>query len=950
MGMTQAFRSAWLTGASAVALSALLFASPASAQDAPAAAGEAPAATGEAAAPDAPGQAVQDAAADEEAIVVTGFRASLQSALRIKRNENGVVDAISAEDMADFPDLNLAESLQRIPGVAISRRSGEGRQISVRGLGSDYTRVRVNGMEAIATSSGTSNTGGTNRGRGFDFNIFSSDLFSNLVVRKTASAEVPEGALGATVDLNAQRPFDAGNRFVVSAQGSYNDLAKKVTPGVTALFSRKLFDGKLGILVSAAYDERRLIEEGANITRWTYGGSNGGFNAASTVEGVPISRLNHVVTDYPDAQNGIYAPRIPAYVSYDTRSKRLGFSGAIQFRPTNATLLTLEGLYSKFEGVRYEQQLQALGLSRPGSGKPVSIIRSGILDGNNLVQANIDRVDLRTQSSHNELNTTFRQVTASLEQTLTDSLRFKGMAGHSDSKYSDPVATTVTFERIDSNNFTYDFRPRMMEMSLGFDATDPANWAMVPGSSEVRLTPEWVNNDFTTFAGHFEYDFAQGLTLKVGGDYRRFGYDTHALQRTNTADVPAIPAGAGIRDLSFTFNFDRGIGLPDNVLSSWLAPNLPKFAQQYGIYSGTGIWALRENVGTTARIREATKSAFAQLDFKFDALGLAWRGDVGLRYFKTDLSSSGNAVVGAGRQFVTVKNSYDRFLPAANLSVDLTRTLIARISAAETIARAGIGSLSPGGSVTVQGANRNYSSGNPFLEPTQSKNLDFSLEWYPNSSSIVALGLFYKDISTFVQSLVREARYDTLGLPNSLLDGTVATPDMVFNVTQPVNSPGGSLKGFEINVQQRLDFLPGFLSNFGFLANYTYVNSKIDYLTTTNPNGSVIRATLNGLSKQAYNATLYYETKKFSARASVAYRSRYLTAVPGGDFNDVAGTNATTNVDAQVSYNVTDDLRFSLEGLNLTDEKNDAFVDSSNRLNVYTHTGRQFVASVRYSF
>ncbi|RYE50080.1 MAG: TonB-dependent receptor, partial [Rhizobiaceae bacterium] len=166
MRTTHGFRKSHSAGVSAIALSVALFAGAAQAQEA------------------TPPQ--QEDATQVDDVVVTGFRASLQNALNIKRNESGVVDAISAEDIADFPDLNLAESLQRIPGVAITRRSGEGRQISVRGLGSDYTRVRVNGMEAIATSSGTSNSGGTNRGRGFDFNIFSSDLFSNLIVRKTA--------------------------------------------------------------------------------------------------------------------------------------------------------------------------------------------------------------------------------------------------------------------------------------------------------------------------------------------------------------------------------------------------------------------------------------------------------------------------------------------------------------------------------------------------------------------------------------------------------------------------------------------------------------------------------------------------------------------------------------------------------------------------------------------
>ena len=929
------FRVSLRTGASMLAVGLACAAGAANAQTAP--------------------QPDEDATQVDE-IVVTGFRASLANALNIKRNENGVVDAISAEDIADFPDLNLAESLQRIPGVAITRRSGEGRQISVRGLGSDYTRVRVNGMEAIATSSGTSNSGGTNRGRGFDFNIFSSDLFSNLIVRKTASAEVDEGSLGATVDLNASKPFDsAETRLVMSAQGSYNELAGDVTPGVSILASRRFLDGKLGVLVSASYDERHLIEEGANITRWTFGGSNGGWNSASTVPGLVTGnqpgQLNYVVTGYgADAERGIYAPRIPSYASYDTSSQRLGLSGAVQFRPIDSTLITVEALYSKFEGERFESQLQALGLSRPGAGKPESIIRSGVLDGNNLVQATIDRVDLRTQTSLNQLNTEFKQVTGVIDHQFSDRFRVKATAGRSESTYEDPIATTVTFERLNSNNFSYDFRPRMMEMSLGFDATDPNAWAMVPGTSEVRLTPEWVENAFTTYKLAGEYDINDRLTLKVGADYKRFDYETGARQRTSTSNVPAISSGAAIAALSRTFNFDQGLGLPDSALRTWLAPDLDKFIAQYDIYSGTGIWALRENTGTTAAITEETTGAYAQIDFNFDAFGLPWRGDFGYRWFQTDLQSSGNAVVGGGVSYVTVENSYDMWLPSANLSVELRDDLIARVSAAETIARPGIGSLSPGGSVNVQGANRNYSSGNPFLDPTKSKNLDLSLEWYPQSGAILALGVFYKDIDTFVQTLRREAVYNTLGLPNSLLDGTVATPDMVFAVTQPVNSPGGELKGFEINWQQPLTFLPGFWSDFGLLANYTYVDSQIEYLTSTAPGATTVNATLTGLSKNAWNGTVYYENDKFSARVSVAYRDQYLTGVPGSDFNNVMGTNATTNVDAQMSYNITDQIRVSVEGLNLTDEYADLYVDDDNRLNAYTHTGRQFVVGLRYTF
>src|SRR5207237_2329952 len=156
--------------------------------------------------PDA-GSATQQEGEGNE-VVVTGFRQSLTAAIGAKRNDNGIVDVIVAEDIADFPDQNLAESLQRIPGVAIDRDAGEGRGITVRGLGPDFTRIRLNQLEALATTGGTDSSGGANRSRGSDFNIFASELFTRLPVRKSASAEVDEGSLGATVDLQTARPFD----------------------------------------------------------------------------------------------------------------------------------------------------------------------------------------------------------------------------------------------------------------------------------------------------------------------------------------------------------------------------------------------------------------------------------------------------------------------------------------------------------------------------------------------------------------------------------------------------------------------------------------------------------------------------------------------------------------------------------------------------------------------
>lgn len=877
-------------------------------------------------------------------IVVTGFRASLNNALNLKRNASGVVDAIQAEDIADFPDLNLAESLQRIPGVSISRRSGEGRQVTVRGLGADYTRVRVNGMEAIATSSGTSNSGGTNRGRGFDFNVFSSDLFNSLVVRKTASAEVDEGSLGATVDLNSARPFDFREpQLVMSAAASYNDLAQTVTPRLGFLASNRWADGRLGALISVSYDERELFEHGANITRWTYGGSNGGWHPDSTVPGLTIGQINGT-----DPATAMYHPRIPAYVEYDTRSERLGVAGSFQAQLNSRTTLTLDALYSRFNGERFETQLQAIGLSRPGVGKPQSIIRDGVVDGdNNLVYAEIDNVDLRTQSSHNVLDTEFTQVTASFVHEFSDRFRINGLLGRSRSLYEDPIATTVTFERADSQGFIYDFRTRMPRFDLGFDATDPAAWTTVQGQSEVRLTPERVRNSFETGRLNGEYEVTGNLTLKGGIDWKRFEYDSIAFQRPSTSAIPMLNP-ADIAALSRTFNFSADV--PQGSSTSWLAPDLQAYADRFNIYSDEGLWALRVNTGAQNAVQETGLGAFVQADFHIDNWVVPLRGDVGLRYVNTEQVSSGNALAGAAIEWVTYERSYDNWLPSLNLAAELTDTFVARFGMAQTIARPGLGSLSPGGSVSVQGANRNFSTGNPDLDPTKSFNVDLSLEWYPQQGAILAVGIFYKDISTFIQTLRTEAVYNTLGLPDSLLDGTVATPDMVFQVTRPVNSEGGDLYGFEVNWQQPFTFLPGIWSNFGLLANYTYVTSDIEYRTSNLPGTPTVNATLIGLSEHAANGTLYYEDDRFSARVSVAYRDGYLMQVPGNDFNSWHGANATTTVDAQASYNIRDNLRFSIEGLNLTDEYSDLYVDESNRLNVYTNTGRQFIAGLRYSF
>lgn len=900
-----------------------------------------------------------EAAPPPQDIIVTGFRSSLASALSEKRNEDGVVDVIKAEDIAAFPDLNLAESLQRIPGVAITRVAGEGREISVRGLGPEYTRVRVNGMEALATSGGTDSGGavGNNRSRGFDFNIFASELFNALTVRKTASADVEEGSLGATVDLTTGRPFDFHKpTLFVSGQLGYNDLSEKKDPRFAALFSHNFLNDRLGVLISAAYSERRILEEGHGTTQWTAAGSNGGFSPLSTLPGVTAAQLADT-----DPATAIFHPRNPSYNSYDNRDKRLGLTASIQMRPMDSTLVSINGMYGKLSTTHSERLLQALGFILPGTGKPDMIIRDGEVDANNnLVYGVFDNVDMRAQSGFSKSSTTFKQLTVDVDQDITDRLKFKAMIGKSQSKFADPISTTVTFDQQDIQNYVYDYRQgRLPLITFDFDPTQPSSWTANNGTSEVRLRPAWVNNSFREAKGSLTWKMADGLTFEGGVDWRRYDFASVQKRRIAGETTTQTLTQAQIADMSELYSgFGRHLDLPAGVATSWLVPDIQKYVDDLGIYSNSGIYAIdtihnSSARGATGSVSEDDLGGYGMARFNIDLLGIGFRGDAGVRYVKTTQHSSGYAATGATIQTVTARHAYDEFLPSFNLVAEVTSKFLVRFGAAETIARPGLGSLSPGGNVSVQGingSNRSFSTGNPYLDPTTSNNLDLSFEWYPQRGAIYSVGLFQKDIGTFVQTIRTSAPYDTLGLPDDLIAGTGAKPTDIFEVTRPVNTNGGRLRGIELNVQQPLTFLPGFLSHLGVLANYTHVSSNIEYLTSSTPGAPTVRSTLVGLSKNAANGTLYYETKRFTIRGSVAYRSGYLTQVPGRNGNFVEGTNGTVNVDAQATLNLNDHVKLTLEGLNLTDEFNDQYVDVTNRVWVYMHTGRQFYLGFRYTY
>ena len=273
----------------------------------------------------------QEAGITEE-VVVTGYRRSLAVAMDVKRENVGVVDAIMAEDIADFPDTNLAESLQRIPGVAISRTNGEGSTITVRGLGVQYTRVLVNGMESRAAVDGDTS-------RGFDFNMFASELFNSIIVQKTAAAELTEGSLGSIVNLNTARAFDyeEGHTFLVGGQAIYNDLSEDWSPRATALYAWHDPNGVWGFSASLAYQEQEILLTQSDIVRWQRA-------TFRSVLGVNCSE-NPTDSNCVEVSENFHA-RIPRYGSNEISRERLGLTAGLQWAPSDDTLITLDGMYA----------------------------------------------------------------------------------------------------------------------------------------------------------------------------------------------------------------------------------------------------------------------------------------------------------------------------------------------------------------------------------------------------------------------------------------------------------------------------------------------------------------------------------------------------------------------------------------------------------------------------
>ncbi len=890
-------------------------------------------------------QESEDVAQGElEEVVVTGFRESLEQALNLKREASNVRDSIVAEDIGKMPDLNLAESIQRIPGVAISRDGGEGRNITLRGLGPEFTLVTLNGMEVPSATAGLDSSGGVNRGRSFDFNVFSSELFNRIDVNKTSTASIEEGGMAGTVQLYTARPLDQpGFNATLSGQAYYNDVNEDINPRVGVTLSNTFADDTFGVLVNATYTERNPFQDGFGTVRWERP-TGGGFAdiSGTTVHGTPTSvDRNGNVLDVGDPGidlNDVWFPRLPRQDSFRHAWERLGTAVSLEFEPTDSFNAGFTWLRSELDQDVAAQNSFAQFRTNAGHGWPAITPVEVWLDesGRYAVAGTFDNVRLRTESRLTQDVSEFNQYVGDFRWDLSDSLRLSGMVGVAENELTNQFFR-INIEALTGSRFTYDFRDDsdVAAIRYDFDVSDPANFALQTNNELIQRNI--VNRDNTTARIDLEWhDDSTSFKVGVVTNERELDTANYVLDYSEPATFDGITT---------VFNYlDLG-GHGSNTDLDFVALD---FNAALDVYNPTG-GTLRRGPGiATWTVTEKTLGGYIEANAEAELLGRPLHLNAGVRVVRTDTESSG---FGDGEIPITVDNEYTDYLPSANLAWELTEDFIVRFGASRTMTRPSQSSLAP--SRGYSDVNLSVDGGNPLLLPQRSNNIDLAFEWYFAAESAVSLAFFRKDIDSLIETSQEEG---TLSAADREAVARIypsqpalLAPGVIWTFDQPLNLDGTDVEGFEIAYQQPFTFLPSFLSNLGFLANYTHVSSE----TTFEFEDQTITAPLNGLSEDSYNATLYYEDDRWGARLSVNDRSDYTTSVPGGNGNLTESTSGLPHYDFSSFYNLTDNIVLTLEVINLTDEAERLFTSGDGDLDLvreYNKTGREYFLGARVSF
>lgn len=911
-----------------------------------------------------------------EEVVVTGFRESLEVALENKRDSVNFTDSISAEDVGKLPDNNLAEALQRVPGVQISRTNGEGQQISLRGMGPSFARVLLDGMPVSAASEGSVDQQARNRE--FDFDLLPSEIFSMLQVSKTPRASIVEGGLSGTVDLRTPRPFDY-NGFQASyqLQGAYQSTSEEVDPRGSFLISNN-WDGKFGALLSLSMSQRTFRTDGWSSQGWTSGrvtnnaplpGYSPGFdwNLPSVIN-TPANQGASFINESGLSNAALANAQLPRLGRPEVQvgdRDRVGGTLALQWAPTDNLVLNMDVIYSKLESDfdRYTNNLLVRNTNlttNNATGFGYITPSNFQLDSNNtLTRGTLLNAKFWSENRLFEQESDFKHLGLGGSWQITDNISLDMKASKAESDFRWRMTTYLFLSQPGSVDIAVNGGIPVITPQL--DLADVGNWQF----DTVRVQPrtreeENENLNFDLTFGDDERNIRVGALLNTFSR-ERLAYSSSVGVSQGTALTPfGYTGGAALNTFNITnfaevvpVNYGEHFDDPAGY-SRWIVSDLDAFSAM--LNPGALDAAANLDFQNSGSFEEDNLSAYVEANAAFDLGGRTLRVNAGVRYAKTEHEMQGFIRIPStppaasnlfglraedyGRN--TIEGEYSETLPSLNLAYDISDSVLARFSVSQAMTRPNPGDLQPFTSISTAGV---VSQGNPNLDPYLADQLDGGIEWYFSEGAVLGGNLFYKEITGFVTRRNVPQPFRNAGIAlDTITDPTILALlpnglDTILLFNTPVNIEATTyLKGAELLYQQRLDnLLPGL----GATLNYTRLDS-----------GS---QTILGLAENNYNAVAYYEQDRFAVRLSYNYRDDYVecelncgSTSPETGFRREAGyldLSSSVNFDA-----LGQELTLSLEVLNLTDEEEYSFYGYENRTNTLNKPGRQYILGIRGQF
>jgi TonB-dependent receptor len=830
-------------------------------------------------------------------VVVTGFAASVSRSLEAKRAADNIIDVINAEDIGKFPSQNVAEAIEHIPGVTITRDRGEGLFVSIRGLPPDFAITTMNGRSMAVNEevrNSLSNTSVTSEGRQFRFNTLPSELVAGVDVIKSPTADLDEGGMSGVVNIRTFRPLDIGKTTLeASVEGSYPQLADKLDPHVSGLFNWVNEDKSFGILVAPAYFERSMRQDEIWQSNWAQTKLNG----ASVLD------------------SGGFRSELERQ-----KDEHAGVNASLQWSPTDYFETSLDlmvtRLIQKYIDNDYNWNWT------PGS-EISSVVSNGVVTKGvaaSSVQIETEEATMKHQNVQIGWNGKYH----------VDGWSVSGDVAYSraDSGTPNPIRRTRLLGSDGNVAFSVPSDSDSLP-SVDFLTGSLTSTTAIPGR---RLEYRTQNSADTENAGQLDIEHALDLgpfdDIQVGIKWR----DREREYTYRNINVTAGLAGnyfpASFYDSFPVSNFLSGSGA--GVPTTWLIPDTNAFWSKYFSSSLLNQPLLASDLRNSYEVREKIAAGYAMTKLSTSLFGLPLHGDIGVRVASTDETSSGHVANGSLAVPVSYEKNYTNVLPSANLVLDVTPELSLRASAAKVVTRPSLTDEAPAINVNSSGNIYTASGGNPNLAPYQAWQYDATAEWYFAHDSALIGDFFYKDIGTFI--------YNQLS--------PLAIDGITYTLTAPVNGGSAHIIGGEIAYQQLFRFLPDPWDGLGLLANVTFTGSGATYHDTTT--GSTFQDAVSGVSRHSYNLTGFYEKGPIGLRATYSWTGNVLEQVGTYGYSDV-NNSAFGTLNLNASYSIDDSLSFTAEAINALDEAQRQYTKGGAFAGYY-HYGRTILFGARMKY